>query len=157
MTTPVDLPHDDRLALLQARTMGWIHSRTAAASLRSKGLATYRGITAGNEEAHALTDAGTAVADLVTTELDHDKVALPTRLQPGVRFRTHLGDTVRTVARVDTCHHPWPTRLWRIHTVEPWPVPGDPDRHHRDIDPDTPILIHTPDDWSLDQQMELPL
>lgn len=144
MTTPVDLPHADRLALLQVRAMGWIHSRTAAASLRAKGLATYRGITAGDEEAHTLTDAGDQVADLVATELDRDRVQLPTRLHPGARFRQYLGDPPLTVDRVDPDHHPWPSRLWRVHTVEPWPVPGDPDRRYRDVDVDTPILIHTP-------------
>lgn len=151
----VDLPHADRLALLQADAMGWIHSRTAGASLRSKGLAVYRGITAGDEQAHTLTDAGRRILTKVRAELDRDRVQLPTSLRPGVRFRTHLGDTVLTVDRFDPDHHPRSAHLWRIHTVEPWPIAGDPDRRWRDIDPAAPILIHTPDDWSLDRQETL--
>lgn len=154
MTRPVDLPHADRLALLQCREMGWIHSRTAAASLRAKGLAEYRGITAGTEEAHTITDAGEKVADLVSDELDGDRVQLPTRLHPGVHFRTHVGEPHRTFHRA-YCG----PDLWRIHTVEPWPVPGDTNRHWRDLAPDAPILIAPPtpppDDWSLTGQMEL--
>lgn len=155
MTTAVDLPHADRLALLQCREMGWIHSRTAAASLRAKGLATYRGITAGTEEAHTLTPAGDQVADLVSDELDRDQVQLPTRLHPGVRFRTHLGDTVRTVDHIDWDAFPHGRRLALLVTVEPWPAAGSDDCRSRVIDVDAPILIHTPDDWTLSGQMEL--
>jgi hypothetical protein len=146
----VDLLHADCLALLQLADMGWVADTTAALSLRAKGLLRY------DDEGHKRTTAeGDEVADLVRGELHGDRISMPTALHPGIMFRQHLGDTPRTVDHID-CDD---TRLWlwRVHTVEPWPVAGDTDRRWRDVSSERPILIHTPDDWSLDQQMEMPI
>lgn len=156
MTRPVGLLHADRLALLECRHLTIIHSRTAAASLRAKGLVVHHGYEHGS--AHHLTEDGLAVVAQVEDEAAGDKVARATALHPGTRFRTHLDDPPLTVHRIDSGPDPYEIgRPVRVHTREPWPVAGDPDRRWRDIDLLAPILLVPDDDWTLSGQMELPI
>lgn len=137
--TEIGLLSADRLALLECRYLVHIHSRVAAASLGKKGLIDGAGIPG---DPHRLTDAGLAVVAKVEDEAAGAKIARPTALHPGTRFRQYLGEPALTVERIDTGPAPYVIgRSWTVFTVEPWPVAGDPERHWRVIDPGAPVML----------------